>query len=75
LLAAAGHGAAILIIDMSGMTFGNLAGVQAIIDAHNQAAATRTQLRLAATAVRRILTLVGGRPADPHLPDPGSSTR
>jgi hypothetical protein len=33
--------------------------VQAIIDARNQAATTHTQLRLVATAVLRILPLVG----------------
>jgi anti-anti-sigma factor len=59
LLAAAGRGAPTLIIDMSGTTFCDSAGVQAIIDAYNQATATHTQLRLAATAVLRILTLVG----------------
>jgi anti-anti-sigma factor len=59
LLGAASHDAAVLIIDMSGTTFCDSAGVQAIIDTYNQAAATRTQLRLVATAVLRILTLVG----------------
>jgi anti-sigma B factor antagonist len=59
LLAAASHNPAVLIIDMSGTTFCDSAGVQVIIDTYNQAAATNVQLRLAATAVRRILTLVG----------------
>jgi anti-sigma B factor antagonist len=59
LLAAASHGAAVLIIDMSGTTFCDSAGVQAIIDTHNRAAATHTQLRLVAAAVLRILTIVG----------------
>jgi anti-sigma B factor antagonist len=59
LLAAASHDATVLVIDMSGTTFCDSAGVQAIIDARNQAAATHTQLRLVATAVLRILTLVG----------------
>jgi anti-sigma B factor antagonist len=59
LLAAAGQDAAVLIIDMSGTTFCDSAGVQAIIDTYNQAAATHIQLRLVATAVLRILTLVG----------------
>ena len=58
-LLAASHDATVLIIDMSGTTFCDSAGVQAIIDTYNQAAATYTQLRLVATAVLRILTLVG----------------
>ena len=58
-LLAASHDATVLIIDMSGTTFCDSAGVQAIIDTYNQAAATRTQLRLVATEVLRILTLVG----------------
>jgi anti-anti-sigma factor len=48
-----------LIIDMSGTTFGDSAGVQAIIAAYRQATATGTELRLVATVVLRILTLVG----------------
>jgi len=59
LIAAASHDATVLIIDMGGTTFCDSAGVQAIIDVRNQTAATRTQLRLVATAVLRILTLVG----------------
>ena len=59
LLAATSRDATVLIIDMSGTTFCDSAGVQAIIDTYNQAAATRTQLRLVATEVLRILTLVG----------------
>jgi anti-sigma B factor antagonist len=59
LLAAAGQDAAVLIIDMSGTTFCDSAGVQAIITTSNQAAAAHIQLRLVATAVLRILTLVG----------------
>jgi anti-sigma B factor antagonist len=59
LLAAASHDAAVLVIDMSGTTFCDSAGVQAIIDTYHQAAAAHTQLRLVATAVLRILTLVG----------------
>ncbi len=59
LLAAAGHHAPVLIIDMSGTTFCDSAGVRAIIAAYQQAAATGTQLRLVATAVLRIFTLVG----------------
>ena len=74
LLSAASHDAAVLVIDMSGTTFCDSAGVQAIIATRKQAAASGTQLRLAATGVLRILTLVGDRPADPRLPDPGRGT-
>ncbi len=59
LLAAASHDVAVLIIDMSETTFCDSAGVHAIIAAHKQAAAAGTELRLVATAVLRILTLVG----------------
>ena len=65
LRAAAKRGPSVLIIDMSATTFCDSAGVQAIIDAYNQAevrnrnAATPAQLRLVATAVLRIITLVG----------------
>lgn len=59
LLAGTSPGPAVLIIDMSGTTFCDSAGVQVIIDTYNQAAAARTRLRLVATAVVRILTLVG----------------
>lgn len=65
LRAAASLGPAVLIIDMSMTTFCDSSGVQAIIDAynqveaHNQTAATHTQLRLVASAVRRIITLIG----------------
>jgi anti-sigma B factor antagonist len=65
LRAAASHGSSALIIDMSATTFCDSAGVQAIIDVYNQVDArnqrsgTHTQVRLVATAVRRILTLVG----------------
>jgi anti-anti-sigma factor len=59
LLSAASHDAAVLVIDMSGTTFCDSAGVQAIIATRKQAATTGTQLRLAATGVLRILTLVG----------------
>ena len=50
LLAAASHDAPVLIIDMSGTTFCDSAGVQAIIAAHKQAEKTGTQLRLVTTA-------------------------
>jgi anti-sigma B factor antagonist len=59
LLAAVGVDPAILIIDMSGTTFCDSAALKAIIGAHTQAVKTGTQLRLVATAVLRILTIVG----------------
>jgi anti-sigma B factor antagonist len=59
IFAEANHDAAVLIIDMSATTFCDSAGVHVIIDTYNQAAATQTRLLLVATAVRRILTLVG----------------
>ena len=59
LLAEDSYGAAVLIIDMSKTTFCDSAGVQVIIDTYNRATAARTRLRLVATAVSRILTLVG----------------
>ena len=59
LLAAVGLGAAVVVVDMSGTTFCDSAGVQAIIDAYRQASANGTELRLAAVAVLRILTIVG----------------
>jgi anti-sigma B factor antagonist len=59
LLSAVSLTAAVLIIDMSGTTFCDSAGVQAIIAAYRQATANGTELRLVATAVLRILTIVG----------------
>jgi anti-anti-sigma factor len=59
LLSAASHDAAVLVIDMSGTTFCDSAGVQAIVATRKQAAVTGTQLRLVATVVLRILTLIG----------------
>jgi anti-sigma B factor antagonist len=59
LLAEVGHDAPMLIIDMSRTTFCDSAGVQVIIDTYNRATAAGTRLRLVATAVVRILTLVG----------------
>ena len=59
LLAALEQAPDVLIIDMSETTFCDSAGVQAIVAAHRQAAATGKQLRLVAPAVERILTLVG----------------
>lgn len=57
LLGVASQGPAVLIIDMSQTTFCDCAGVHAIIAAQQQAAASGTRLRIAATAVLRILTL------------------
>lgn len=65
LRAAASRSSSVLVIDMSATTFCDSAGVQAIVDAYkeldarNRRAATHTQLRLVASAVRRIITLVG----------------
>lgn len=59
LLAAAGQHPAVLIIDMSRTTFCDSAGVQAIVIAYRQAGGTGTQFRLVATAVARILNLIG----------------
>ena len=59
LLSAASLGAAVMVIDMSGTTFCDSAGVQAIIAAYRQTAADGTELRLVATAVLRILTVIG----------------
>ena len=59
LLSAVGLGAAVVIIDMSGTTFCDSAGVQATIVAYRHAAGNGTELRLVATAVLRILTVVG----------------
>jgi anti-sigma B factor antagonist len=59
LLSAVSLGAAVVVVDMSGTTFCDSAGVQAIIAASRQAAADGTELRLVATTVLRILTIVG----------------
>lgn len=65
LRAAVRQATSVLIIDMSATTFCDSAGVQAIVDAYNQVEARNqnatapTQLRLVATVVRRIITLVG----------------
>jgi anti-sigma B factor antagonist len=59
LLPALSLGAEVVVIDMSRTTFCDSAGVQAIIAACRQAAANGTELRLVATAVLRILTIVG----------------
>ena len=68
LLSAVSLGAAVVVIDMSGTTFCDSAGVQPIIAAYRQAAATGTQLPLVATAVLRILTLVGAGQLLPIYP-------
>jgi anti-anti-sigma factor len=70
LLSAASHRMAMLIIDMSETTFRDSAGVNAIIAAHKQTAATRTGLRLVATPVGRILTLTGADQLIPIYPNP-----
>jgi anti-anti-sigma regulatory factor len=48
---------AVLVIDMSGTTFCDSAGVHAVITAHRPITKTRIQLRLVATAVLRIFKL------------------
>jgi anti-sigma B factor antagonist len=59
LLRATSLGAAVVVIDMSATTFCDSAGVQAIIAAYRHASANGTQLRLVATTVLRVLTLIG----------------
>lgn len=59
LLATAAEGPAVVIIDMGETTFCDSAGVQAIIAAYRQAAATGIQFMIVATEVARIFTLVG----------------
>jgi anti-anti-sigma factor len=59
LLAATGNGATTLIIDMSGTTFCDSAGVHAVIAAYKQAAGTGVEVRLVATTVRRVFRLIG----------------
>jgi anti-sigma B factor antagonist len=69
LLSAASQDVPVLIIDMSGTTFCDSAGVHAIIVACQQAAAAGTELRLIATAILRILTMVGVDQLIPIYPD------
>jgi anti-sigma B factor antagonist len=69
LLSATSQDVPVLIIDMSGTTFCDSAGVQAIVAAHQQAAAMGTGLRLVATEVLRILTVVGVDQLIPIYPD------
>jgi anti-sigma B factor antagonist len=57
-----------LIIDMSGTTFCDSAGVRAIISASRQAAVAGTQVRLVATAVLRIFTMIGADQLIPTYP-------
>jgi anti-sigma B factor antagonist len=59
---------AVVIIDMSATTFCDSAGVHAIMAARRQAEGTGTDLRLVATAVLRILTLVGADQLIPIYP-------
>ena len=69
LLAAASQDLPILIIDMSGTTFCDSTGVQAIVAAYQQAAANGTGLRLVATAALNILTVIGVDQLIPIYPD------
>ena len=57
--------AAVLIVDMSETTFCDLAGVQAIVAAHQHAAMGGAQLTLVAESVPRIFALSG---ADQLIP-------
>jgi anti-sigma B factor antagonist len=59
LVIAASQDTPVLIIDMSGTTFCDSAGVRAIITAHQHAATTGTRLLLVAAPVLRMLTLTG----------------
>ena len=69
LLSAASQDVPVLIIDMSGTTFCDSAGMQAIIAVYRQTAAAGAELRLVATAVLRILTIVGLDQLIPIYPD------
>jgi anti-anti-sigma factor len=69
LLAATSHDATVLIIDMSGTTFCDSTGVQAIVSAYQQAAANGTGIRLVATAALPILTVIGVDQLIPIYPD------
>lgn len=68
LLSAARPEVPVLIIDMTGTTFCDSSGVHAVITAYRQAAETGTQLRLVATTVRRIFTVVGADQLMPIYP-------
>ena len=68
LLSAASPDVTVLIIDMSGTTFCDSAGVHAIIAAYRQAAAAGIQLRLVTTSVRRIFQVTGADQLIPIYP-------
>jgi anti-sigma B factor antagonist len=68
LLSAVERQVTVLIVDMSRTTFCDSAGVQAVIAAYRRAAMTGTQLRLVATAVRRIFTVIGADQLIPTYP-------
>jgi anti-sigma B factor antagonist len=68
LLSAARPDVPVLIIDMTGTTFCDSSGVHAVITAYRQAAETGTQLRLVATTVRRIFTVIGADQLMPIYP-------
>jgi anti-sigma B factor antagonist len=68
LLSAARPEAPVLVIDMTRTTFCDSAGVHAVITAYRQAAETGTQLRLAATTVQRIFTVIGADQLMPIYP-------
>jgi anti-anti-sigma factor len=69
LLSAVSQDVPVLIIDMSGTTFCDSTGVQAIIATYRQTAAIGTELRLVATAMLRILTVIGVDQVIPIYPD------
>ena len=58
----------VVIVDMSRTTFCDSAGVRAIIAAYRQAAMAGTQLRLVATEVLRIFTVIGADQLIPTYP-------
>jgi anti-sigma B factor antagonist len=68
LLSAARPDVPVLVIDMTGTTFCDSAGVHAVITAYRQAAQTGTELRLAVTTVRRIFTVIGADQLMPIYP-------
>jgi anti-anti-sigma factor len=68
LLSAASPELPVLIIDMSGTTFCDSAGVQAVIAAHRQAETAGTQLRLVAGSVLRIFQVIGADQLIPIYP-------
>ena len=68
LLSAASPDATVLIIDMSGTTFCDSAGVHAILAAYRQAAPAGTQFRLVTTSVLRIFQITGADQLIPIYP-------